>query len=373
MRVLRVNEQWIGMLEHGEVAGLIKKTDKSLALRVVHFEADPDYKDRDEKLVEKGFKFLLIEKKKDKGLGLDIETEMEVSEGGPRWNHTVRSVTRGSAADKAGFSPGQLLVKLNGFDLLGRDKKEFTSIARNFLSEPQISFIVAIPDFERRESSSSEESEPPSKRGKRVSEGRYSLDEIQANGDHATEEDISKVAVDGASSQVQSAEAPVPSPRAAANLPKARLLRLVKASTGSYGISVASDQDIGLHYVTLVTKNQPGALAGLLVDDCIWEINGKPVTKADSVRDCMREQPRHVVLLVTTKAEAKWFQDAGSRPDEFHAEKWASRYGQSGVPRELTIFTDQEKMGFAFKSAATDTENNFGEHFITSVTQGTRC
>ncbi len=371
MRVLRVNEQWLGELEHGEVASLIKKTDKSLALRVVHFEADPDFKERDEKLVEKGFKFLLIEKKKDKGLGLDIETEMEVSEDGPRWNHTIRSVSRGSAADKAGFSPGQLLVKLNGFDLLGRDKKEFTSIARNFLSEPQISFIVAIPNFERRESSSSEESEPPSKRGKRVSEGRYSLDQIQTNEEHAAEEEIPKV-VDGLQ-QVQSAEAPVQLPRAAANLPKARLLRLVKASTGSYGISVATDPDIGLHFVTLVAKNQPGALAGLLVDDCIWEINGKPVSKADSVKECMREHPRHVILLVTTKAEAKWFQDAESRPDEFLAEKWASRYGKSGVPREITIFADQEKMGFAFKSAATDTENNFGEHFITSVTQGTRC
>jgi len=53
------------------------------------------------------------------------------------------------------------------------------------------------------------------------------------------------------------------------------------------------------HGLLIEQANGPAQTAGVQAGDVLLAVNGKPVLGVEQVRDLMRQQPKHVALLIS--------------------------------------------------------------------------
>ncbi|XP_073473409.1 Na(+)/H(+) exchange regulatory cofactor NHE-RF3 [Aquarana catesbeiana] len=223
-----------------------------------------------------------VNKVEGKGYGFFLRVEQGEQ------GHLVRSIEKGSAADKAGLKDGDRVMKVNGVFVDDKEHPEVVELIK--ASGNSVSLSVLDKDSYKKSKQNSVE---------------------HFDGKPPSYESVSSKPSE--SSTTKPSESSTPKPSESSTL-KPRLCYLVK-DNGSFGFSLKCIKGTTGVFLDNLAPSGPAVKAGVQTGDRIIEINGKNVISDsyDQIVKLVRESGDSVMYLVVDEATYKHFRENKNR------------------------------------------------------------
>ncbi|KAM8975352.1 Na(+)/H(+) exchange regulatory cofactor NHE-RF3 [Pelodytes ibericus] len=262
-----------------------------------------------------------VTKQDGKGYGFFLRIEKD------EVGHLVRTVEKGSSADKAGLKDGDRVLRVNGTFVDEKEHTQVVELIKN--SGNSVTLLV--------------------------------LDEVSYENAKKKGEDLSKLSQNSQPAKPSEVSQP---PKATPNTdsgPKPRICYLVK--DGSYGFSLNSAKGTSGVTLTSVAPNGIAAKAGIRNGDRIIEVNGKNVENdsQEKITSQIKESGTSIVFLVSDKETDDYF---SSKNLKLTAEK-ATLDLLPSKPKIVELKKNADGYGFYLRQ-----EKNRRGHFIMEIDAG---